>query len=182
MKSKAALTALLAVALLGTAAYKTHAAGMQDGTGMKRSGDGMGMMDCGGMMGGMNGSLHGGMLKHIKSQLTPEQIAQFDDVLKTYNKKIEPTQQSLFVKNQELKALQNAANPDIKAVSKTATEVVQLQSTLKNEREAFEEKIKKDFNVNDLHGGMMHGSMNGGMMHGKGGDQPNADAGHGAHK
>lgn len=164
--SKIILPVLLAATMIGTAAYSTTVAAM-DGK--------MGMGGCG-MMGGSDmdpmmkhmgmGSIPPGMVKHIKGQLKPEQMAPFDAALKEYGKKIEPLQQSLFVKHQELKALQHASNPDVKAVSKTATELAQLFSKVKSEREAFEDKIIKDFGIKDLHGGMMGGMMGGGMMGG----------------
>lgn len=188
--SKIILPVLLAATMVGATVFSAQAAGM-DGK--------MGMGGCG-MMGGseMNpmmqhmglGAIHPGMIKHIKGQLKPEQVAQFDAALKDYNKKIEPLQQGLFVKNQELAALQHATNPDVKAVSKTATELAQLFSKIKSEREAFDEKIKKDFDIKDLHGDMMGGMMGGGMMGGMKHDAmsqtpPAADqapAGHEGHK
>lgn len=165
--AKIILPAFLAVTMVGATAYTARAAGMEGKMGMMED---CGILDRSDMMPMMRhmvmGSIHPGMIKHIKGQLKPEQIAQFDAALKDYNKKIEPIQQSLFVKHQELKALQHAANPDVKAVSKTATEFVQLFSKLKSEREAFEEKIKKDFDLKELHGDMMGGMMGGGMMNG----------------
>ena len=164
--SKIILPVLLAATMIGTAAYSTTVAAM-DGK--------MGMGGCG-MMGGSDmdpmmkhmgmGSIPPGMVKHIKGQLKPEQMAQFDAALKEYGKKLDPLQQALFVKHEELKALQHASNPDVKAVSKTATELAQLFSKVKSEREAFEDKIIKDFGIKDLHGGMMGGMMGGGMMGG----------------
>ena len=179
--SKIILPALLAAALVGATTYTAQAAGMDGKKGMM---EGCGMKS-GGMMGEMMGAgaVMPGMVKHIKGQLKPEQVAQFDAALKDYSKKIEPMQQSLFVKHQELKALQNATNPDVKAVGKTATELAQLFSKLKAEREAFDEKIKKDFGVKDMDmmgcgmmGGMKHGDM-GGMKHGDMGDMKHGDMG-----
>lgn len=143
--SKIILPILLAATMVGTTAYSTTAVAM-DG---KMGGCGMmGGSEMGPMMPHMGmGAIHPGMIKHIKGQLKPEQMAQFDAALKDYSKKIEPTQQALFVKHEELKALQHATNPDVKAVSKTATEFVQLVSKLKSEREAFEDKITKDFGI-----------------------------------
>ena len=162
--SKIILPILLAATMVGTTAYSTNAAAM-DG---KMGGCGMmGGSEMGPMMPHMGmGAIPPGMIKHVKGQLKPEQVAPFDAALKDYSKKIEPTQQALFVKHEELKALQHATNPDVKAVSKTATELAQLVSKLKSEREAFEDKITKDFGVKDLHGGMMDGGMMGGMMGG----------------
>lgn len=162
--SKIILPILLAATMVGTTVYSTTAVAM-DG---KMGGCGMmGGSEMGPMMPHMGmGAIHPGMIKHIKGQLKPEQMAQFDATLKDYSKKIEPTQQALFVKHEELKALQHATNPDVKAVSKTATEFAQLVSKLKSEREAFEDKITKDFGIKDLHGGMMDGMMGGGMMGG----------------
>lgn len=160
--SKIILPILLAATMVGTAAYSTNVAAM-DG---KMGGCGMmGGSEMGPMMPHMGmGAIPPGMVKHVKGQLKPEQVAPFDAALKDYSKKIEPTQLALFVKHEELKALQHATNPDVKAVSKTATELAQLFSKLKSEREAFEDKITKDFGIKDLHGGMMDGGMMGGMM------------------
>ena len=162
--SKIILPILLAATMVGTTAYSTTAAAM-DG---KMGGCGMmGGAEMGPMMPHMGmGAIPPGMVKHVKGQLKPEQVAPFDAALKDYSKKIEPTQQALFVKHEELKALQHATNPDVKAVSKTATELAQLFSKLKSEREAFEDKIAKDFGIKDLHGDMMGGMMGGGMMGG----------------
>ncbi len=162
--SKIILPILLAATMVGTTTYSTNAAAM-DG---KMGGCGMmGGSEMGPMMPHMGmGAIPPGMVKHVKGQLKPEQVAPFDAALKDYSKKIEPTQQALFVKHEELKALQHATNPDVKAVSKTATELVQLVSKIKSEREAFEDKIIKDFGIKDLHGGMMGGMMDGGMMGG----------------
>lgn len=162
--SKIILPILLAATMVGTTAYSTNAVAM-DG---KMGGCGMmGGSEMGPMMPHMGmGAIPPGMVKHVKGQLKPEQVAPFDAALKDYSKKIEPTQLALFVKHEELKALQHATNPDVKAVSKTATELAQLFSKLKSEREAFEDKITKDFGIKDLHGGMMDGGMMGGMMGG----------------
>ena len=162
--SKIILPILLAATMVGTAAYSTNVAAM-DG---KMGGCGMmGGSEMGPMMPHMGmGAIPPGMVKHVKGQLKPEQVAPFDAALKDYSKKIEPTQLALFVKHEELKALQHATNPDVKAVSKTATELAQLFSKLKSEREAFEDKITKDFGIKDLHGGMMDGGMMGGGMMG----------------
>lgn len=164
--SKIILPILLAATMVGTTAYSTTAAAM-DG---KMGGCGMmGGSEMGPMMPHMGmGAIPPGMVKHVKGQLKPEQVAPFDAALKDYSKKIEPTQLALFVKHEELKALQHATNPDVKAVSKTATELAQLFSKLKSEREAFEDKITKDFGIKDLHGGMMDGGMMGGGMMGGG--------------
>ena len=162
--SKIILPILLAATMVGTTAYSPTAAamdGQMGGCGMMGGAEMDPMMPHMGM-----GAIPPGMVKQVKGQLKPEQVAPFDAALKDYSKKIEPTQQALFVKHEELKALQHATNPDVKAVSKTATELAQLFSKLKSEREAFEDKITKDFGIKDLHGGMMGGMMGGGMMGG----------------
>ena len=192
--SKIILPILLAATMVGTTAYSTTAAAMDSKMGMGCSGM-MGGSEMGPMMQHMGmGAISPGMVKHVKGQLKPEQIAPFDAALKDYSKKLDPLQQALFVKNEELKALQHAANPDVKAVSKTATELAQLVSKIKSERETFEDKIKKDFGIKDLHGGMiggmmggmMGGGMMGGMMVGGMGQTPPASdpapTGHEGHK
>ena len=191
--SKIILPILLAATMIGTA-YTTQAAGMDGKMGMMGGCGMMGGSEMGPMMPHMGmGAIPPGMVKHIKGQLKPEQMAQFDAALKDYSKKLDPLQQALFVKHEELKALQHASNPDVKAVSKTATELVQLFSKVKSEREAFEEKIIKDFGVKELHSDMMGGGMMGGMMggmkHGATSQTPpaaapadQAPAGHEGHK
>ena len=164
--SKIILPILLAATMVGTAAYSTTAAAMDGKMGMGGCGM-MGGSEMGPMMPHMGmGAISPGMVKHVKGQLKPEQMAPFDAALKDYSKRLDPLQQALFVKHEELKALQHVANPDVKAVSKTATELAQLVSKIKSEREAFEDKITKDFGIKDLHGGMMGGGMMGGGMMG----------------
>ena len=186
--SKIILPILLTAIMVGTTAYSTTAAAMDSKMGMGCCGM-MGGSEMGPMMLHMGmGAISPGMVKHVKGQLKPEQIAPFDAALKDYSKKLDPLQQALFVKNEELKALQHAANPDVKAVSKTATELAQLVSKIKSEREAFEDKIAKDFGIKDLQGGMMGGGMMGGMKHDAMGQTPpaaaadQAPAGHEGHK
>ncbi len=45
--------------------------------------------------------------------------------------------QELFVKKEELRALQNAATPDVAAVSKKATEITQVQNKLMDEKKSL---------------------------------------------
>lgn len=193
MKStKIILPILLAATMVGTAACSTTASAMDSKMGMGGCGM-MGGSEMGPLMPHMGmGAIAPGMVKHIKGQLKPEQMGQFDAALKDYSKKLDPLQQALFVKHEELKALQHASNPDVKAVSKTATELAQLVSKIKSERESFEDKIIKDFGVKELHGdmmggGMMGGGMMGGMKHDAMSQAPpatadQAPAGHEGHK
>ncbi len=85
-----------------------------------------------------------------------------------------PLKQQMFIKHEELKALQNAATPDVTAVSKKATEITELQQKIAAERKALGMAIDKALglepgthNFDGKGYGKGHGKGSG-MGHGKG--------------
>lgn len=160
--SKFFVPALLAVTLVGGASFATTAFSAPHGGGHgghvaadANSGDGMGGMGgCPGMTEGGRG-YHGGMGYHMGqayNSLTPEKRAQFDTMLQDLRNKMTPLRDALYVKKQELRALQNATNPDVNAVSKVATEITNLRNKMRTEHENFVEKAEKDLGIKDFYG------------------------------
>lgn len=160
-KSTFFVPALLAMTLVSGAAFAGNAisaphGGHGDGPAMGGNmGDGphgnMGGM--GGCMSGGDGSgYHKGMGKHMGrayESLTPEKRAQFDTMLKEYHDKVIPMGDALYVKKQEMRALQNAATPDVNAVSKKATEINELRNKVRAEKDAFMNKLDKELGINN---------------------------------
>lgn len=60
--------------------------------------------------------------------------AEMEKIFARYAEKMQPLEDQLFVKKNELRALQNASQPDMKAVSAKAEEVVKLRRELENLR------------------------------------------------
>ena len=58
--------------------------------------------------------------------------------------KFEKVNGALFVKRHELRALENAANPDVKAVSECATEIVNLRHERRALRKELRERMFKE--------------------------------------
>ena len=63
-------------------------------------------------------------------QMTPEQRQKMEAAFTKYAEKMQPLEDQLFVKKQELKALQNAPQPDVNAVGAKAQEIVKLRREL----------------------------------------------------
>ncbi len=87
---------------------------------------------------------HGG--KHHEAQASSISDAQRKEaraLVDTAQDKIAPLKQQLFVKEQELQALHNASTPDVAAVSKKATEIVELRQQIASERKALGQAIDK---------------------------------------
>ena len=63
-------------------------------------------------------------------QMTPEQRQKMQAVFAKYAEKMHPLEDQLFVKKQELQALQNASQPDVNAVGAKASEIVKLRREL----------------------------------------------------
>ena len=80
-------------------------------------------------------------------EFTPEQQARYDAIVDEFNKKAQPVRDKLFVKGQELRALEAYAEPDVNRVTKTAEEVVKLRQELRNLRDKLLDDLKKA----DLH-------------------------------
>lgn len=167
--SKFFVPALLAATLVGGATFATSAFSAPHGGGHgghmaseATSGDNMGGMSggmggCAGMSEGGRGyhGGQGGMGYHMGqayNALTPEKRAQFDTMLQDLRTKMTPLRDDLYVKKQELRALQNATSPDVNAVSKTATEINNLRNKMRAEHEKFVEKVEKDLGIKDYYG------------------------------
>ncbi len=93
---------------------------------------------CGGGHGGGHGS-H--MAEH--SNITDAQRQEARKLVEQSQSKMAPLKQQLFIKHEELKALQNAATPDVKAVAQKATEITELQQKLATERNNLGQAIDK---------------------------------------
>ncbi|MEG2172210.1 MAG: periplasmic heavy metal sensor [Desulfovibrionaceae bacterium] len=167
--SKFFVPALLAVTLLGGTAFVSDAFSAPHGGGHGgheamgySDGNTDGNMGCPGMMTGCAGMNEGGRGYHkggmgyhmgqIYYSLSPEKRAQFDTLVKDFKSKTSPMRDAMFVKKQELRALQNAATPDVSAVSKTATEITTLRNQLRAEHENFMNTLEKDLGIKDIYG------------------------------
>ncbi len=117
----------------------------------------------------MHGGKHG---KHNsqESNITDEQRKEARMLVEKAQESMAPMKQQLFVKEQELEALQNAATPDVSAVSKKATEIVELRQKIKDAKKdlgiAIDKALGLEPGTHSLGGGMGHGGMgHGGMGH-----------------
>ncbi len=72
--------------------------------------------------------------KKQDTALSAEQRANMHKAVEAFRVKMQPVRQDLFVKQQELQALHNAANPDVAAVSRKATEISALRASLDAEK------------------------------------------------
>lgn len=167
-KSTFFVPALLAMTLVGGAAFAGNAISAPHGGGRGGQheggpaghggymGGGMGgcMSDGAGYHRGMGGCMNDGAGYHKgmgmrHSDMTPEKRAQYDAMLKEYHAKVVPMGDNLYIKNQELRALQNAATPDVNAVSKKATEISELRGKVRAEKDAFMTKMEAEFGFKD---------------------------------
>ncbi len=80
-------------------------------------------------------------------EFTPEQQAKYDAIVDDFNRKAQPLRDKLFVKRQELRALESYAEPDVNQVSKTAEEVVKLRGELR----VLRDKLLDDLRKAELH-------------------------------
>lgn len=144
--SKLILPAALTVFLAGGALATQAVAAPHDDHGgrheaMNHGGNGgMEMGDCPMMRGGYQ---HGG--KHMN--MTPEQREKMRVIMSESDAKLTPLRDQLFIKHQELKALQNATNPDVKAVGQKANEINTLREQLRKERAALGDRIDKELGL-----------------------------------
>lgn len=161
-KTKFFVPALLAMTLVGGAAFAGNAISAPHGGGHGEMHQG-GPAGYGGHAGDMGGCMmgsmgdgpgyHRGMGAHMGrayDNLTPEKRAQFDTMLKEYHSKVIPMGDALYVKKQELRALQNAATPDVNAVSKTAMEITELRNKVRAEKDAFMTKLDAELGIKDM--------------------------------
>lgn len=163
--SKFLMPALLAVTLVGGTAIATDAiSAPYDGHGHR---GGYGAGPDGGYMGGGHGcpgmggegygrGYHMGTgdgyhMGRVYDSLTPEKRVQYEAIVKEGRSKIEPLRDALYVKHQEMRALQNSANPDVNAVSKAATEIATLRAKMRAEHENLVQKMEKDLGIKDFY-------------------------------
>ena len=76
--------------------------------------------------------------------LSPEQRAKYSALIDEYAPKMRPVRDQIFVKRQELSALRNAANPDVKAVRNTAEELVKLQDQMADLHNELAARLEKE--------------------------------------
>ncbi|WP_165176948.1 periplasmic heavy metal sensor [Desulfovibrio sp. ZJ369] len=126
------LTALLAAALTGGVLTATDSMARPHFTD-----PGYGCYGCPGGYGpgyGWNGN----------SGLTSEQQEKYTKIVQDYARRMEPIQDQIFVKRQELRALRNATNPDVKTVRETATELTKLNKQLGDLHDEMAQRIEKE--------------------------------------
>ncbi len=127
--------------------------------------------------------MQGHMQSEAKSTITDAQRKEARMLVEKAQSTISPLKQQLFVKNQELQALQNAATPDVSAVSKKATEIVELQQKLMNEKKALGDAIDKALGLEPgTHNFSGHGGHGTGKGSGHGNHKMGKGSGHGMHK
>lgn len=76
--------------------------------------------------------------------LSPEQRAKYSALIDEYAPKMRPVRDQIFVKRQELAALRNAANPDVKAVRVAAEELVALQNQMTQLHRELGARLEKE--------------------------------------
>ena len=76
--------------------------------------------------------------------LSPEQQDKYTKIVSEYAKRMDPIQDQIFIKRQELRALQNSTNPDVKAVRETATELTKLNNQLGDLHDEMARRIEKE--------------------------------------
>ena len=76
--------------------------------------------------------------------LSPEQQEKYTKIVDEYAKRMDPLQDQIFVKRQELRALRNATNPDVKAVRETATELTKLNNQLGALHDEMAQRLEKE--------------------------------------
>lgn len=101
MKNRTILTAILALALMGAVPAISNAANAAD-----QQPQGKEMQDA------------------------ADQWAAKEKIFAKYAEKMQPLEDQIFVKRSELRAMQNASQPDLKAVSAKAEEIVKLRREL----------------------------------------------------
>ncbi len=114
----------------------------------------------------------GGHGKYM-SEMTDEQRSAVNKIMDDSAKVTTPIKEKMFVKKQELEALQNAATPDVSLVTKVSNELVELRRALREERDKLGAELDKALGLepgthkfsNYGHGG---DGMGKGKGHGKG--------------
>ena len=123
--SRVMIPALLAAALIGGTMTSDAFAGPH------HRGQGNGYGPCYGY--GDGGCWEGGWGHHGHARgwgyraMSDAQRAKFDKIMEEFAPRMEQLRDSIYVKRQELRALENATNPDVKAVREAATEMARLR-------------------------------------------------------
>ena len=136
--TKIFLPALMAATLIGGTVFTTDAI-----SGPHHYTDGSAQ----GMMGGCPG------MRGAHAAMSPEKQAIYDNIMEDFHNKMQPLRDKLFVKRQELRALQNAANPDVKAVSQTASEINSLRDQMRKERNDLKKRLEKEVGLTTYRNG-----------------------------
>jgi len=158
MKMKYLIPAFLAVSLVSGAVLSSdafswshggsggyHSGGGNMGGGMGMSGGGMGMHNGsrGNCQYGNMGGMHRGMGQG--NNFDAKDMAKHDVIIEKFQDKVRPLREQLFVKSQELQALQNATNPDVDDVKKVSNDIVDIEQKIMKERKAFNNSMEKAF-------------------------------------
>ncbi len=89
-----------------------------------------------------NSDMHNGHgYNNTQSNLTEEQRTKARALVEKAHEQNEALRNKIFIKDQELQALQNATNPDVQAVSKAASELVSLRQELRTARKQLGTEI-----------------------------------------
>lgn len=167
-----ALAAVLAAALMtGSAisAYsQTNPAGGMPANAREMGGYPEDMGPCPGFVPGMHeAGMHGyGMRGLGRGDFTPEQRQKYREIVAEYAKKMEPVKDQMFIKRQELRALENAASPDIPAVRAAATELLQLRKQLGQMHEEMTQRLEKEVGAGTPHHPRKDAPAQGNRRHG----------------
>lgn len=81
---------------------------------------------------------------HRGPSFSPEQQDKYDKIVEDYAKRMDPIRDQIFVKRQELRALRNATNPDVKAVRETATDLTKLNNQLGDLHNEMSQRVEKE--------------------------------------
>ena len=88
---------------------------------------------------------HGhGFHRGMHSGLTPEQQEKYKAIVNEYSGKMAPLEDQIFVKRQELRALQNAATPNVDNVRAQATELRNLYRQLHTLHAEMSQKLESE--------------------------------------
>ncbi|MCR4666144.1 MAG: periplasmic heavy metal sensor [Desulfovibrio sp.] len=79
--------------------------------------------------------------------LTAEQRAGFRAIVAEYEAKFREIADQLFIKENELQALKHAVQPDVKAVSATAKEIVDLRNARRDLLRVIDERAEKELGI-----------------------------------
>ena len=163
-RSKIFLPVMMTMFLAGGTLLATNAiSAPHDGPG-RHGGPAMqgDMDDCPGMMGGygmMGGPGMGGcpgMAGH-GAKISPEQQQKVQALFADAETRLQPLRDKLFVKKHELRALENATNPDVAAVAKKAEEITAIRAQMRQERMDLGTKLDKELGLKPGTHGFMGG-------------------------